>query len=44
MGLPHELARAAVRFSFGRSSIVEDADYILQALDRVVERLRAFSL
>ena len=43
MGLPHELARAAVRFSFGKSSTVEDVDYILQALERVVERLRAFS-
>jgi cysteine desulfurase len=42
MGLPHELARAAVRFSFGKSSTAEDVDYILQALDRVVERLRTF--
>jgi cysteine desulfurase len=44
MGLPHELARAAVRFSFGKSSTAEDADYILKALERVVERLRAFSM
>lgn len=43
MGLPHELARAAVRFSFGKSSTVEDADYIMKALERVVERLREFS-
>ncbi len=43
MGLPHELARAAVRFSFGKSNTGEDVDYILKALDRVVERLRAFS-
>ena len=43
MGLPHELARAAVRFSFGKGSTVEDADYIMKALERVVERLRAFS-
>ena len=43
MGLPHELARAAVRFSFGKSNTAEDVDYILKALDRVVERLRAFS-
>ena len=43
MGLPHDLARAAVRFSFGKSSTAEDADYIMKALKRVVERLRAFS-
>jgi len=43
MGLPHDLARAAVRFSFGKGSSDEDVDYILKALDRVVERLRAFS-
>ena len=43
MGLPHELARAAVRFSFGKSNTVEDVDYIVESLDRVVKRLRAFS-
>jgi cysteine desulfurase len=43
MGLPHELARAAVRFSFGKSNTAEDVEYILKPLDRVVERLRAFS-
>ncbi len=43
MGLPHELARAAVRFSLGKSSTVEDVDSIQKALERVVERLRAFS-
>jgi len=43
MGLPHDLARAAVRFSFGKGSTAGDTDYILKALNRVVERLRAFS-
>ena len=43
MGLPHDLARAAVRFSFGKGNTTEDVDYILKALERVVERLRAFS-
>jgi cysteine sulfinate desulfinase/cysteine desulfurase-like protein len=36
------LARAAVRFSFGKSNTAEDVDYILNAVDRVVQRLRAF--
>jgi cysteine desulfurase len=43
MGLPHELARSAVRFSFGKNSAAEDVDYILEALKRVVGRLRTFS-
>lgn len=43
MGLPHELTRAAVRFSFGKSNTTADVSDILEALGRVVERLRAFS-
>jgi cysteine desulfurase len=43
MGLPHELARAAVRFSFGKSNTAEDIDYILEALPKVVNRLRQFA-
>jgi len=43
MGLPHELARAAVRFSFGKSNTGEDVDLILDALVRVIERLRTFA-
>lgn len=44
MGLPLELARAAVRFSFGKSSTGDDVDSIVNALARVVERLREFSV
>src|SRR5208282_4517549 len=43
MGLSHELSRAAVRFSFGKGNTVGDVAEILNALGRVVERLRAFS-
>jgi cysteine desulfurase len=43
MGLPHELARAAVRFSFGRNNTAADVGYILEAVARVVERLRQFA-
>ena len=43
MGLPRELARAAVRFSFGNGSVPGDVDAILAALERVVPRLRQFS-
>ena len=43
MGLPHELARSAVRFSFGAGNTSEDVDYILNAIVRVVGRLRQFA-
>jgi cysteine desulfurase len=43
MGLPHELARSAVRFSFGTGNTEADVPVILDALQRVVERLRMFS-
>jgi cysteine desulfurase len=43
MGLSHELSRAAVRFSFGKGNAAGDVAEILNALSRVVERLRAFS-
>jgi len=43
MGLPHELARAAVRFSFGAANTAEDVDYILQVLPKLIERLRQFA-
>jgi cysteine desulfurase len=42
MGLSHELTRAAVRFSFGRANTFDDMAGILNALERVVERLRTF--
>lgn len=44
MGLPHELARSAVRFSFGAGNSDADIAYILDAVAKVVERLRAFAV
>ena len=43
IGLPRELARAAVRFSFGRDTTVTDMERVLTALVKVVGRLRAFA-
>ncbi len=42
MGLPRELARAAVRFSFGEGNTDADVEAILAVLPGLVERLRAF--
>jgi len=43
MGVSHELARAAVRFSFGKENTAEDVADILEAVTKVVERLRTFA-
>jgi cysteine desulfurase len=43
MGVPRELARAAVRFSFGAGNTEADVDRIMGALKQVVDRLRAFA-
>jgi cysteine desulfurase len=42
MGLPAELARAAIRFSFGTGNTEADVPRILEALTALVARLRSF--
>jgi cysteine desulfurase len=43
LGRNDELARGAIRFSFGKDNTTEDVDYVLQVLARVVEKLRQVS-
>ncbi|MDX6528716.1 MAG: cysteine desulfurase [Blastocatellia bacterium] len=43
LGRNEELARGAIRFSFGNDNTDEDVDYALQALQRAVESLRKLS-
>ena len=43
LGRNEELARGAIRFSFGKDNTEEDVDYVLEVLPRVVERLREMS-
>jgi cysteine desulfurase len=43
LGRNDELARGAIRFSFGKDNTEQDVDYVLDALSRVVERLRRLS-
>jgi cysteine desulfurase len=40
LGRDDELARGAIRFSFGLENTAEDVDYVLEALPRAVESLR----
>ena len=43
LGRNDELSRGAIRFSFGKENTVEDVDYVLGVLARVVEKLRQLS-
>jgi cysteine desulfurase len=43
LGRNDELARGAIRFSFGKDNTEEDVDYVLEVLPRAVENLRRLS-
>jgi cysteine desulfurase len=43
LGRGEELARGAIRFSFGKDNTDEDVEYVLEALSRAVESLRKLS-
>ncbi len=43
LGGNDELARGAIRFSFGKDNSVEDVDYLLEVLPKAVESLRRLS-
>ena len=43
IGLPAELQKSTLRFSLGRSNAEEDIQFVLEALQESVERLRAMS-
>lgn len=43
MGLTHEMSHGSVRFSLGKSSTVEDIDYLLEVMPPIVERMRSMS-
>ena len=43
LGQAEELARGAVRFSFGKENTMEDIEYVLGILEKAVENLRKLS-
>jgi cysteine desulfurase len=43
LGRNEELARGAIRFSFGKDNTDEDLDYVMEVLPRAVESLRQIS-
>ncbi len=43
LGRDDELARGAIRFSFGKDNTPEDVEYVLEVLPRAIENLRRLS-
>jgi cysteine desulfurase len=43
MGVPRELGVAALRFSFGKDSTLEDVEAVVAALPKIVEKVRSLS-
>ena len=43
MGVPHEIAQSAIRFSLGWKNTEQEVDYVLEVLPRIVQRLRDIS-
>ena len=43
IGLPHEIAHGSLRLTLNHENTMEDVDYILEVLPRIVEKLREMS-
>lgn len=43
IGLKHEVAHGSLRLSLGENNTVEDVDYILEVLPKIIDRLRSMS-
>ena len=43
LGRNDELARGAIRFSFGKNNTLEDVEYVLEVLPKAIENLRRLS-
>ncbi len=43
IGLPHEIAHGSIRFTLGRSTTLEDVDYVVDTLKTIIEKLRKMS-
>ena len=43
IGLPHEIAHGSLRISLSEETTLEDIDYVVDELKKIVERLRIMS-
>ena len=42
MGIPHEIAQSAIRFSLGWNNTEEDVDYVVEVFPKIVQRLQGY--
>ncbi len=43
IGLPHEIAHGSLRLSVGEDTTIEEVDYVLEKLPKIIEKLRMMS-
>ena len=43
IGLPHEIAHGSVRYSLGKMTTMDEIEYTIESMVKIVERLRAMS-
>ena len=43
IGLPHEIAHGSLRITFGAENTIEEADYLVDKLKEIVQKLREMS-
>ena len=43
MGIPHEIIHGSLRFSFGYENTMDDVDYVMKHLPKIVKTIRAMS-
>ncbi len=43
MGIPDEIAQGSIRFSFGKNTTKSDIDYVVDVLEKAVNKLRSIS-
>ena len=43
IGLPHEIAHGSLRLSLSEENTLEEADFVVESLKQIVDRLRAMS-
>ena len=43
IGLPHEIAHGSVRLTISKETTIEDIDYTVDTLKKIIDRLRSMS-
>ena len=43
IGVPHEIAHGSIRFSVSEDTTIEEVDYVLETMPKIIDDLRAMS-